>query len=228
LTSAFASAVAYSTWFVPSDPASVLSFVEAHLSAGSTLVSSGYGGPSPSWQSVIRSWPAVAGVLDVRWLEVEVGSHAGGALLYAESQSQWVVTRPLSERVPAGVREVGVSSGWPGKPPFLSRRVRSRAEVRALVALFDSLGIVQPGSINCPAEMIRPIVVVSFRADETGRELARASVSSAASFSWPANVPGWACFSVSFSVRGRALSPLVGNVVTPIQRLLHVKLASGG
>jgi hypothetical protein len=124
LTTAFASAVAYSTWIVPGDPASVVSFVEAHLPPGSTLVSTGSGG-NPSSQSVVRSWPVVEGILDVRWLEVEVTSHAGGTLLYAESQSQWVVTRPFGERIPPGVREVDVSSGWPGKPQ-LTRRLGDR------------------------------------------------------------------------------------------------------
>jgi hypothetical protein len=226
LTVAFASAVAYRTWRAPDDPASVLSFVEAHLLAGSKLVSIGSGGPSPISHSVIRSWPPVDGVLDVRWLEIEVTSRAGGGtVLYAESQSQWVVTRPLGERIPAGVREVDVTSSWPGKPPFLSRRVTNRAKVRTLVALFDSLGIVQPGAISCPSETITPIVAVGFRVAGTGRPVARASVSSVASFSWPANVPGWACFPITFSVHGRNRSPLAGNVITPIQRLLHVKLA---
>jgi len=226
LTTAFASAVAYSSWTTTDDPASVLSFVEAHLPAGSTLISSGSGGPSPSSQSVIRSWPPVDGVLDVRWLSIEVTSRAdGGTLLSAESQSQWVVTRPVDDQIPADVREVDVTSGWPGKAPFIARRVTSQAKVRALVALFDSLGIVQPGAINCPAETITPIVVVGFRVGGSRRLAARASVSSVASFSWPASVPGWACFPIAFSVAGQGRSALVGNVITPIQRLLDVKLA---
>jgi hypothetical protein len=227
LTTAFASAVAYSTWIVPEDSVSVLSFVEAHLPAGSKVVSTGYGGPNPDRQSVIRSWPPVDGVLDGRWLEVEVTSRAsGGTLLYAESQSQWVVMRPLGEQIPSGVREVDVTSSWPGKPPFLSRRVTNRAKVRTLVALFNSLGVLQPVAINCPAAATSPTVVVAFRTRATNRLVADASVSSVASFSWPANVPGWACFPVTFTVLGRDWSPLVGNVITPIQRLLHVKLGA--
>jgi hypothetical protein len=225
LTTAFASAVAYSTWTIPEDPASVLSFVEAHLPAGSKVVITESGGPNPSSQSVIRSWPPIDDVLDARWLEVDVTSVASGETrLRAESQSQWVVTRPLGEQIPSGVREVDVTSGWPRKPPFVSRRVTNRADVRRLVTLFDSLPIVQPDALNCPAYSPRPIVVIAFRT-ATSRLVAEASVSSAASFSWPATVPGWACFRVTFSVLGRGRSPLVGNVITPIQRLLHVKLA---
>ncbi len=227
LTTAFASAVAYSTWNVPGDPASVLSFVEAHLPPGSKVVTTGYVGPNPSSQSVIRSWAPVGDVLEVRWLEISVTSLASGSTqLYAKSQSQWVVTRPRGERIPPGVREVDVTSGSPGKPPFVSRQVTNRAEVRMLVKLFASLEIVQPGAINCPAYSPNPpTVTVDFRAGETDRLVADASVSSVASFSWPANTPGWACFPVGFTVLGRHWSPLSGNVITPIERLLRVNLA---
>ncbi|MGO9499301.1 MAG: hypothetical protein ACLQA5_21700 [Solirubrobacteraceae bacterium] len=227
LTTAFASAVAYSTWTVPEDPASVLSFVESHLPSGSKVVSTGSGGPNPSSQSVIRSWPSVDDVLDVRWLEIDVASgSSGGIQLHAESQSQWVITRPRDEQIPAGVREIDVTSSWPGKPPFVSRQVTNRAEVRRLVTLFDALGIVQPGAINCPEFSPNPVVDIEFRGGATNRVVADASVSSEASFSWPPDVPGWACFPVAFTVRGRNWSPLSGNVITPIERLLRVNLGS--
>jgi hypothetical protein len=227
LSAELASAVDFKTWTVPEDASSVLSFVEAHLPPGSKVVSTGSSGPDPNSRSVIRSWPPVDGVLGGRWLEVDVTSHtSGGTLLHAESQSQWIVVRPLGERIPAGVREVDVTSGWAGKPPLLSRRVTNRANVRRLVALFDSLAILQPVAINCPAfPNGPPNVVIAFRG-ATGRLLARASVNSAASFSWPADTPGWACFAISFDVLGRDRRPLVGNVITPIDRLLHVRLAA--
>jgi hypothetical protein len=221
LNTAFASAVAYSTWTVPDDPVSVLSFVESHLPSGSKVVSTGSGGPNPSSQSVIRSWPSVDDVLDARWLEIDVSAaSSGGTQLHAESQSQWVITRPRGEQIPSRVREVDVTSGWPGQPPFVSRQVTNRAEVRRLVRLFDSLEIVQPAAINCPEESAAPVMDVEFRSGVANRVDADASVSSEASFPWPPNVPGWACFPVAFTVRGRSWSPLSGNVITPIERLL--------
>lgn len=195
LTSASASAIAYSTWSVPDGPASVLSSIQAHLPPGSKVISTGSGGPSPPSRSVLRVWPPVAGVLDGRWLDLTVtGTAQGDTLLYAEAQSQWVVTRPVGETIPHGVREVDVTSSWPGKPPFLSRHVTEPSKVHKLVALFDSLGRIQPVGINCPAYTIKPIVRVGFRAGATNRLVAEASVSSAANFAWPASVPGWACF----------------------------------
>jgi hypothetical protein len=228
LTAAFASAVAYRRWTVPADAQSVLSSVEAHLPPGSKVVVIGYIGPNPSSQLVIRAWPPVEGVLDVRWLEVEVTRRAADrTLLYAESQSQWVLTRPLGERIPSGVREVDVTSGGPGKPPFLSRRVTNRAKVSKLVALFDSLGIVQPVGIGCPEQgTTGATVAVRFRGGTMDRLLAEATVSSAANASWPPDAAGWACYPITFRVDGRDWNPLAGNVITPIQRLLHVKLAT--
>jgi hypothetical protein len=225
LTEATASAVAYSKWIVQSVPTSVLSFVEGHLPAGSTLLSAGSSGPRPSTQSVIRAWPAIEDRLDVRWLEIDVTARSeGGTVLRAESQSEWVIVRPLAERIPAGVREVDVTRGWPGKSPMFVRRVTGRANVHALVDLFDSLGIAQPGTISCPGEELAPSVIVEFRGGGTGRLLARASVSAAANAAWPDNVPGWACYPVAFQALGHTWPPLVGGVIRPIQRLLHVKL----
>jgi hypothetical protein len=227
LTTAFASAVAYSTWNVPQDPASVLPFVETHLPPGSQVVSTGSEGPNPSSQSVIRSWPPVSGVLYVRWLEITVTSLAsGGTKLYAKSQSQWVVTRPPHEHIPPGVRAVEVTSGSTGMPPFVWRQVTNRAKIRTLVKLFDTLEIVQPGAINCPGFSSNPpTVTVDFRGGPTDRLLADANVDAVASFSWPADTPGWECFPVAFTVLGRHWPALSGNVITPIERLLGVRLA---
>ncbi|HJS93889.1 MAG TPA: hypothetical protein VJ741_06475 [Solirubrobacteraceae bacterium] len=223
ITLALASAVAYRTWTVPGDPASVSSFVQSHLPPGSTVVTTGSGG-SPLTQSVTRSWPPVRGILDDRLLEVAVTARPdGGTRLYAEAQSEWVVTRPKGEHIPAGVREVNITDGWPGHPPFLSRRVTSRATVHKLVTLFNSLGIAQPVDINCPAESVTPVVTIGFRTGRTGAPVAEAKVSSAANLPWPASVPGWNCFSISFTVHGRNWPHLVGNVIAPMHRLLHVR-----
>jgi hypothetical protein len=225
LTTAFASALASERWSVPGEPDVVLSYVESHLPPGSSLFNTGSGGPHPSFQSVVRSWPSVSGILDVRWLEIEVaGQSSGGTELSAESQSQWVVARPAREDVPAGVTEVDVTKRLPGQPPQLSRRVTAPRTVRRLVALFDSLGIVQPGEISCPGETVEPIVTVAFRAAATGRVLASATVDAAADFSWPDSVPGWACFSIGFVAGGHRFYSLIGNVISPIDRLLHVRL----
>ncbi len=225
ITSAFASALDSERWSVPGEPGAVLSYVQSHLPSGSKLSGTGLGGPGSETQSVIRSWAPVSGVLDARLLSIEVtASSSGETLLSAESQSQWVIARPARERVPAAVAAVEITDGLPGHPPRLSRSVTTPRTVKRLVALFNSLGVVQPGAINCPAETVEPIVKVTFRTAAAGRALASATVDSKADFSWPDSVPGWACFSVGFVVEGHRYDSLVGNVISPLNRLLHVRL----
>ncbi len=225
LTSVTASAVAYRSWTVQESPRTVLAFAEAHLPPGSKVVSTGSGGPTFS-ESVTRAWPPVSGVLGVRWLELQVIALPGGTRLYAESQSQWEVVRPRNDRIPGTVRQIDISETRPGKTPFLVRRVHSPGDLRAMVRLFNSLGVVQPGTINCPAETVSPIVTLRFRASPTSTPVAQASVSSTAVYHWPASLPGAACYPIKLAIEGQRAEPqLVGNVITPIDRLLHLHLA---
>lgn len=224
ITSVFASALDFERWSVAGSPDAVLSYVVSHLAPGSKLVGTGSSGPNPVTRSVIRSWAPGKGVLDTRFLRIEVtGRPSGGALLSAESQSQWVIVRPARERVPAAATEVQITDGLPGHPPRLSRTVTAPRTVKRLVDLFNSLGVVQPGSINCPGETVEPVVRVVFRG-ANARALASATVDAGADFSWPDSVPGWACFSITFAAEGHRYDPLTGNVISPIDRLLHVRL----
>jgi hypothetical protein len=226
LTSATASAAAYRSWTVQETPQTVLAFVEAHLPSGSRLVSTGSGGP-PFSESITRAWPPVSGVLGIRWLELLVTAlRQGGTRLYAESQSQWEVVRPRDDRIVGSVHQIDITENWAGKSPFLVRYVSARRDLRTLTRLFNSLGVVQPGSINCPDETISPIVTLRFRASPTSAPIAQASVSSTAVYHWPASLPGSACYPIRLVIQGQRAEPqLVGNVITPIDRLLHLHLA---
>jgi hypothetical protein len=224
ITGAMASAVAYRTWTVAEAPVSVLAYVQAQLPAGSKIFSTGSGGPTFS-ESVVRSWPSVAGVLDSRLLELQVSERPDGATtLSAVAQSQWVVVRPQGEQIPSTVRDVAITDGWPGKAPFFSRDITSRARVAKLVALLNSLGIVQPVSVNCPAETITPTVVIRFLTRPAASPVAAASVSAASDYSFSPSEPGAGCYAIAFSVHGHRGPALVGNVIAPLQQMLHVKL----
>jgi hypothetical protein len=224
ITGAMASAVAYRTWTVAEDPASVLADMQAQLPAGSKIFSTGSGGPTFS-ESVIRSWPSVAGVLDSRLLELQVTERPDGkTTLSAVAQSQWVVVRPQGDQIPSTVRDVAITDGWPGKAPFFSRDITSRARVAKLVALFNSLGIVQPVTVNCPAETITPTVSIRFLTSPPATPVAAASVSAASNYSFSPSEPGAGCFAIAFSVHGHRGPALVGNVITTLQQMLHVKL----
>jgi hypothetical protein len=224
ITAAMASAVAYRSWTVAEDPASVLADVQAQLPAGSKILSTGSAGPTFS-ESVIRSWPSVTGVLDSRLLELQVtGRPDGATTLSAVAQSQWVVVRPRGEQLPSMVRDVAVTDGWLRKAPFFSRDITSRARVAKLVALFNSLGIVQPVTVNCPAETITPTVSIRFLTSAAATPVAAASVSAASNYSFSPSEPGAGCFAIALSVHGDRGPALVGNVIAPLQQMLHVKL----
>lgn len=225
LTAAFASAVAYRTWTVSRTPSVVLSHVVARLPAPSKLVGSGSGGPDPRSVSRTYQWPAVAGVLGLRQLQLTVTSRAGGGtLLSAKSQSQWLVARARSERIPAEVHDIQVTDGVPGRAPFVSRHVTNQAKVHALVALIDSLPIVQPGAVHCPSETVgAPVVTVAFRGGAGDHTLARARVSPSADVSFPTYLVGWSCVATRLEIAGHTQPALAGDVIRPIQRLLQIE-----
>lgn len=225
ITTAFDSAVDRRTWTVPENYAKVLPFVLAHLPPGSEPYEKGGGGPPPSL-SVIRAWPPIASQLGARLLSLQVTETGPNqTLLSAVAQSQWLVVRPASEQVPAGVRRLTVTSGVPGTRPLVSRTVTNRREIQTLVALFDSLPIVQPSAISCPGLFANtPVVTVTFKHSATGPALARARVLATAPHNLPATDAVWACFPVDFSVMGHRRAALAGDVLGPIQRLLHVRL----
>ena len=225
LTSVLNSAVQRRSWTIPEDSSAVLSFVTAHLPSGSKVESTGSGGPQPM-QSVIRAWPPVRDVLGLRWVQIQVtATGSEQTLLSAVAQSQWIVDRSASQRVPTSVREITVTSRVPRQQPFLSRTVSNQKQIRALVKLFNSLPLVQPAVTSCPEELSdQPVVTITFRDRTTGQPAARAHVSSAANIHWPANAGAWGCFATQLSLRGHQAA-LSGNVIGPLQRLLGVNLA---
>ncbi len=226
ITEALDSAVSRRSWTVAENDSSVLSFVTSHLPAGSKLEGTGNGGSPPSVE-VIRGWPPITGVLGVRWLQIQVTPLSGNRTrLSAVAQSQWIVARSTSERIPDGVREIEVTSGVAGEPPSLSRTLNDQQKVRSVIKLFDSLPPVQPVAVNCPAESPnQPVVTVTFRRRITGRPAATARVSSAANLHVPAIDGVWACSATQLNILGRRQPALAGNVIRPLEGLLNDDLA---
>jgi hypothetical protein len=226
LVGALNSAVERKSWTVPEDSSTVLSYVTAHLPAGSKNEGTGSGGPPPM-QSVDREWAPVPGVLGVRWLRVQVTSiGTNETLLSATAQSQWIVDRSASQRIAPGVRQINVTSQVPGKRPFLSKTITSRRQVQGLVKLFNSLPLTQRTETSCPMELTdQPVVTITFTHAPGARPLARASASSAANLRWPASSGAWVCFATQLSLRNGQQASLSGNVIGPLQRLLGVNLA---
>jgi hypothetical protein len=212
-------------WRVPGSAASVLEYLSAHPPRGGRLTESGSqrSGPGPVVSGFVGfTWPPVAKILATRQLFVEAVDLAGGvAGVRVDAQVQWIVPRPVSERIPRGVHEIDVTRGVPGKAPSLSIKTVSPHVIRTLVAMVNSLEITQPGVSSCPAVIAAPpVVTFTFRASDGGTVLASASQAASS------REPTTPCDPMSFSVRGHAETPLLGGaaVVSKASRLLGVHL----
>ena len=221
------SALDWRNWVVPGRLCSVFAEVIRRLPRGLAAFSTGSGGPTPS-QSVWFERPSIDGQLGVRMLLIGVTRRsAESTLLFATTQTQWIVTRSPKERVPASAKIVDVTTIDAHGHKSSDRVVTKPGRVRALIQLVDSLGVGQPGVINCPAESgAAPTVTLTFRASTAGAALASAQAPQNADFNWPDDTAGWACSPTIFRLRGRMQPALWGNLDGPLERILHIKLAS--
>jgi hypothetical protein len=196
-------------WRVTSGPDAVFAFIQAHPPRGAKVVSTGSGSsPSTSSEFVTFGWRPVAGVLRLRELAVTVTGLPGGATgVLAQAEADWIVPRRPSERVPAGVHEVDVTSAGLDGSAKLTGSITSPAKVRRVIARIDALPVVQPVSYGCPnlsADGARR-VSLSFRTRTGARALARATYIAYAGM----QVSG-PCNPIDFSIRGRPQVPLTG------------------
>ncbi|MGH2889055.1 MAG: hypothetical protein ACRDNJ_05465 [Solirubrobacteraceae bacterium] len=226
LIGAFKSVTAHAWWTLPGGPNAAVAYIRTHPPAGARLTGTGSGsnGHGQSMRSLDFDWGPVTGVLGVRHLRVTVTALPGGDTgLLAESQSQWIVPRPAGERVPRGVRVVDVQAGPRGDPTKIVRTVTGRAEIHRLIALVDSLEIVQPVEMSCPS--LTPSaaweISLTFRVRPGGPALARLDYADYL----PRIAPSTECTPVQFAVRGHRGPPLLGgDIVRRLQRILGARL----
>jgi hypothetical protein len=125
---------------------------------------------------------------------------------------------PPHGRVPADVRVLNVTRGYPGRKPSLAMTTTSLAKVRAIAAMLDRLHRIRPGVINCPMIRPAPTVIFTFRGQRDGPALARASTL--------ATGPRGACPGVTYTVRGLGRQGLSAQqaFLRQAQRVLGVHL----
>jgi len=212
-------------WRVPGSAASVLAYTRAHVPRGGKFRESGSqatrrGDIVSGYDGFV--WPPLDRLLGSRELLVQVTKLAGGGTgVRVDAQVQWIIPRRVSERIPRGVHEIDVARAVPGDAPSLEVKVVSQHEIRALVAMVDALGIIQPGAYSCPSQQgDAPVVTFTFRASDEGNLLASAGEASSA------REPTTPCTAMTFSIRGRPQTPLLGGaaVVRKAGRLLGVHL----
>jgi hypothetical protein len=179
----------HAKWTSVESQQAVIDYIKSHEPVGAKLQSWGHSfGPGIGTQlSLIYSWPSVGLELYNRSLSISVGALTHGhSDVFATSQSDWIVPRPLSEHVPSGVHavEVTLRSGGGSQRlshPHTTTHVFTRAAVvESLVRWIDELPTVQPGLIYaCPLELVgleTPLLTVTFRSSAAGPALARAQV----------------------------------------------------
>jgi hypothetical protein len=211
----------YDWWHVPAAFDAVVAFLVAHPPPGSASAGSGeLEGPGvPDNQTLSFSFPPIGAEVSMRALTFyAVALRGGGTGIRVDAQETWILPRLTSERVPAGVHDIEVTSARRGTPPILSRNVTNPAKVHRIISLIDEMPVLQPGFYGCPELPAgQPVVTFDFRAAAGQPVLAQASLTGYRFGSGP-------CNPVSFSIRGHRQKPLIGgNFLSNVQRLLGVR-----
>jgi hypothetical protein len=219
-----AHAVAHAWWIVPGDPQSVIDAIAHDPPLGSRPDGTGSGSsPRGSELDVEYAWPPVRGVLGDRGLRVTVTSLGDGRSgVLAESQTDWIVPRPSSERIPAGTRVVEIDSRVPGAADGGHVVITQTAQVAGLTAIVDRLPIVQPGWGSCVLLRDPREITMTFRARAGGPALA--ALRFADFRPWRAATSG-RCEPVELSIGGRRRHELNGGrFIHRIEHLLGLRL----
>jgi hypothetical protein len=224
-----AHALAHSWWTVDEPADQVLAYVGSNPPSGTKQDGSGSSdGPQGSTESDMFAAPAISGKLGERMLWVTVATLQDGQTgVLAEAQSDYIVPRPSSERVPTGASILTIARS---RTTANGRRVRQahlatiqltrRATIRRVTRLIDSLPVAQPEVINCPAMMFPATsVTLTWRRSAASRPLARAQFVEYQDV----QAVGSQCDQIGFSIRGHRRDSLTGTRV-----VARLRAATGG
>jgi hypothetical protein len=208
-------------WTLPIAEADAAAFVRRHAPRGSRLQTTGVGDGQIHTDIFGFALPPVGQELGTRMLVISLvplpGEHTG---VRADAEVQWIVPRRAGERIPRGAHVLDVAVGRPGQGASIRVSSSRMTTINRIAALVDRLAVVQPGTVNCPAELDSAVVTFTFLSEPGGVVLARAAQSVA-----PAG-PGGPCDPMTLTVEGRRWAPLAGGtaVVRAAQQLLGVRL----
>jgi hypothetical protein len=192
-------------------PSAVLAWFQGHVPAGSSQTMSGSGsGPGYSFNALEYSFRATSSALVSRDISVSIAAaRGGGTAIRIDAQDIWLLPRPRSERVPAGVQLIDVTVQRSNPTSTTSLTVTDAAKLRRIVSLVNALPPAQPGAFSCPADL-GPSVTLSFRATPAASPLAVAVAD------------GTGCGGVSFTLHGRSEPGLSGGygLVSQLEKLL--------
>ncbi len=146
-------------WLVQGTPGQMLSYLESHQPAGSSLAESGSseGLPGNSTEAGFF-WPAIPRARGQLSLKAEAVQLAGGITgLRVDAQASWLTPRPGTEVVPSGARLLRISAvasipqNRPAQGPVT---ISDRRRIERVVTLLNALPVVQWTGIArpCPAD----------------------------------------------------------------------------
>jgi hypothetical protein len=209
-------------WTVPEEETDAAAFVRAHPTRGSALSTTGTGdGPGATSDSFTFALPSVRHLLGTRSITVKVTTLAGGGTgVRVDTEVQWLLPRPASERVPRAALALQVTVRRPHHAPISDVSITDVAKIRRIASLINALDTLQPGVFDCTGEADDPVLTFTFRSSPGGPVLARAR-----QLINPGET-GTPCDPMTLSIRARTRSPLVGGaeVLRAAQRLLGIRV----
>jgi hypothetical protein len=192
------------TWRVHMPPARVMAWLQSHRPRGARLVRTSHS----EW----NHFPPIRGRILRRELDFFLTVTRGGwTRVQVSAQNTWVVVRPTSEQVPAGVRTIEIRKG-----SRLRHRVTAPAKVATIIRWVDALRVSPVSAPICAGVLWRPGMAerISFL-DGSGRVLAVARADFYGQFQG-------ACDPMRFSARGFNFPPLLGgSFPLRVERLLR-------
>jgi hypothetical protein len=232
-----AHALAHGWWIVDEPADQVLDYVSSHAPRGMKRDGSGYSnGPRGSTESDMFEAPAIPGKLGERMMWVTVATLQDGQTgVAAEAQSDYIVPRPSSERVPVGASVLTITrtrntitrSVTTGRLTHLTTthlatvQITRRATIRRVTRLIDSLPVAQPDTIYCPALMFPTTTyTLTWRRAAASRPLARVQF---VEYHDAVQAVGSQCDTIGFSIGGHRRDALIGTRV-----VARLRAAAGG
>lgn len=207
-----------SIWTTTLSARTVINYARTHKPVGASTLGTGSGGDVRTGTTsleVTLNWASTANLYNRRLDVTVVTPSHGPSVIVAQSQSYWIIPRPHSELVPAGITTVQavlrIGGGVRGTLHMHTSRytLSKPALVKAVVNRFNSLPTVQPGdTLACPLMLRGAWLQLRFMAGVRGPTLASAEVTVHPGAGWDDGSNS--CGPISFTIGGRQQTPLTG------------------
>jgi hypothetical protein len=145
-------------WHLPGEPSAVIAWIEAHPPGGARLFehgeASGPGGVT-KWFGAFSFPVEDPDALSSEELAFQaIPAEGGGTALRADAQVIWIVPRPSSEHIPAGVSAISVrATASVPTPVSVSQTISEPAAVQKVIAMVEGLKPPGGAATLCPIHL---------------------------------------------------------------------------